>query len=332
MGGTASYSGYYEQPGASGFPAGAAIPQSSMGYHQSTTDYGQDARQTQSFASAYNPTGMMYNVQQPTAQTPVYDASSQFSSRQPAAMQMLATDVTTPYFQGEPANAAAASALQPQAGSSSAASAVYQQSPADRSNMLQGYQGSMAQMTGLATQTQSSGGEGASIEEPEYPAAGGLDEAYASYQTALKEVFQNVRTGAVSTAGASLLSISDWLLSHVTELGKSPTVIDRHKFRDRWLTSMALPGLASDDQNLHGDRLKLWNDFNHAWLAMLQKQKDQMESEQRSQLISRDDLEKMGKELVRLCDSIERHGLVDYEYGVWEEQIIGSQFSLGPHF
>jgi hypothetical protein len=29
----------------------------------------------------------------------------------------------------------------------------------------------------------------------------------------------------------------------------------------------------------------------------------------------------MGEELVRLCDGIERHGLVDYQYGVWEDQI-----------
>lgn len=47
---------------------------------------------------------------------------------------------------------------------------------------------------------------------------------------------------------------------------------------------------------------------------------------QRSQtLISKEGLEKMGKELVRLCDGIERHGLVDYQYGVWEQQIIESK-------
>ena len=27
-------------------------------------------------------------------------------------------------------------------------------------------------------------------------------------------------------------------------------------------------------------------------------------------------------ELVKLCDEIEPHGLVDYEMGVWEEQIV----------
>lgn len=58
-------------------------------------------------------------------------------------------------------------------------------------------------------------------------------------------------------------------------------------------------------------------------------QKDLMEPGrqlQRSQtLISKEGLEKMGKELVRLCDGIERHGLVDYQYGVWEQQIIESK-------
>ena len=42
-------------------------------------------------------------------------------------------------------------------------------------------------------------------------------------------------------------------------------------------------------------------------------------------LVSEEGLKKMGKELVRLCDGIERHGLVDYEYGVWEEAIVESR-------
>lgn len=75
----------------------------------------------------------------------------------------------------------------------------------------------------------------------------------------------------------------------------------------------------------------MWHDFNHAWLGLLQKQKDITESEERLQagqsLISKDELEDMGKELVRLCDGVEKHGLVDYEYGVWEEQIIASESS-----
>jgi len=91
-------------------------------------------------------------------------------------------------------------------------------------------------------------------------------------------------------------------------------------------------GLTSDDQNLHGERIKLWNDFNHAWLAMFQRQKEMLEGGQQLQrsqtLIPQEGLEKMGKELVRLCDQIERHGLVDYQYGVWEEQIIESMLLI----
>lgn len=69
----------------------------------------------------------------------------------------------------------------------------------------------------------------------------------------------------------------------------------------------------------------MWQDFNHAWLSLFQKQKDLMGTGlqlQHQTLVSEEGLRKMGKEIVRLCDSIDRHGLVDYQYGVWEEHII----------
>lgn len=90
-------------------------------------------------------------------------------------------------------------------------------------------------------------------------------------------------------------------------------------------------GLTMDDASLHADRIKLWDDFNHAWLALGQKQAELMGSRQqlsRSQrLLSQDSIEKLGNELVRLCDGLERHGLIDYQYGVWEEQIVAGKFS-----
>lgn len=49
-------------------------------------------------------------------------------------------------------------------------------------------------------------------------------------------------------------------------------------------------------------------------------------------MVSEEGLKKMGKELVRLCDGIERHGLVDYEYGVWEEAIVESRRSTPGQF
>ncbi|KAK1827048.1 hypothetical protein QBC39DRAFT_184222 [Podospora conica] len=296
LSGSGGYSTYYQEPAATAFST-TNMSQGPLGYHHSTNDYGQaDTRQAQGFASAYNPTAMIYNVPQGTGSqsNAVYDTSQQFSSRQPAALQMMTTDVSAPYFSGEPTNSAAASAMQAQTGSSGA-SQVYQ------SAGLQNYSaGGMASMGGMAAQ--SSSGQDVRMDE-EYPAAEGLDAAYAAYQSALKAIFQNVQDCALATASESILSVSEWLLGHVSDLG-----------------------LTSDDQSLHSDRIKLWNDFNHAWLAILQAQKDAMESGQQAQrpqsLITQEGLEKMGKELVRHCDSIERYGLVDYEYGVWEEQII----------
>ncbi|KAI2608313.1 uncharacterized protein GGS25DRAFT_269689 [Hypoxylon fragiforme] len=293
IGGTAAYSGYYQEPAAA---FSTAMQQNTMPYQ---SEYGQDTRQTQAF-STYNNTPMMYNVPQASAQSAVYDTSQQFPSRQPAALQMMQTDVATPYFPSEPTNAAAASTLQSHAGSSSA-STVYQQSPAiQQRTMLQNYSGGLAPMSSMA---QTSTPEQQAMEEQDYAQTTEMGEAYEQYQTALREVFSNIRNGVLQAASDSLLNISEWLLSKVVELG-----------------------LSADDENLYRDRIRMWQDFNHAWLSLFQKQKDMMESGvplQRGQtLISEDGLRKMGKEIVRLCDGIDRHGLVDYEYGVWEEPII----------
>ena len=312
IGGSTSYSGYYQDASATGFPM-IAMPQGAMSYHHSVADYGQpDSRQPQNFGGTHTP-AMMYNMQQTGGLqgAAVYDASQQFSSRQAAGLPMMTTDVTAP------------SSLQAQTASSSTPQ-VYQQSG------LHGYStGSMNAIVGMTMQTTPA----ADVRmEDEYLAPGGLDEAYTSYQSALTEIFQNIRNGVLAAASESLLNVSDWLLSHVVELGIMPKA---HFLLDKQSNGMAdgrkcTLGLTSDDQNLHGERIKLWNDFNHAWLAMFQRQKEMLElgqQLQRSQsLIPQEGLQKMGKELVRLCDSIERYGLVDYQYGVWEEQIIDSMY------
>jgi len=216
MGGS-SYSGYYQDTSAAtGFPT-TAMPQGAMSYHHSAADYGQpDSRQTQSFGGTYTP-AMMYNVQQTGGpqSAAVYDASQQFSSRQAAGLPMMTTDVTAPYFSSEPANpTAATSALQAQTASSNTPQ-VYQQP-----GLHAGYStGSMVAIGGMTTQTTAAGDVRMEEEYHHAQSAGGLDEAYAQYQTALKEVFTNIKNGILATASESLLNVSDWLLSHVVELG-----------------------------------------------------------------------------------------------------------------
>ncbi|KAI0457853.1 hypothetical protein F5B21DRAFT_53783 [Xylaria acuta] len=294
IGGATSYSGYYQEPGG-GFSQ--SIPQSTIAY---PPEYAHDSRQTQGY-SAYN-TSMLYNVPQASAQSTVYDANQQFPSRPGAGLQMIPGDVATPYFPSEPTNAAATASLQPQTASSST-TAVYQQNPTDQRMLQQSYPSNITPMSALA-QAESE----QVVEDEEYTATAPaqtsqMGEAYEQYQGALRDIFTNIQNGVLQTAGESLLGVSEWLLSKVSELG-----------------------LTGDEENLHGDRVKLWHDFNHAWLSLCQKQKDMLGSglpPQRGQtLLSEEDLKKMGQELIRLCNGIERHGLVDYEYGVWEELII----------
>ena len=65
------------------------------------------------------------------------------------------------------------------------------------------------------------------------------------------------------------------------------------------LWTIGSPGLATDNPQLHPDRIKLWQDFNHAWLALLQKQKDMVSSRIPPQggqtLVSKESLKKWAK-------------------------------------
>lgn len=84
-----------------------------------------------------------------------------------------------------------------------------------------------------------------------------------------------------------------------------------------------------DEVSLHADRIRLWGEFNAAWLGIFQKQKDLIQSGVRvmapQSLIPREFVSKMAKNLIRLCDMVEKYGLVDYQLGVAEEQIINSE-------
>lgn len=95
-------------------------------------------------------------------------------------------------------------------------------------------------------------------------------------------------------------------------------------------------GLLHDDQAQHEGRIKLWDEFNTCWLALLQHQKDAIQKLLDSgqplnpppSLLQADYLGHMGDELVRLCDTMEKLGLVDYQMGVWEEEIVSSEWRL----
>ncbi|PVH92021.1 hypothetical protein DM02DRAFT_305331 [Periconia macrospinosa] len=131
------------------------------------------------------------------------------------------------------------------------------------------------------------------------------DDFYNNYQSELKKTFECIRDDRLGEAAPQLYRLSDWLL--------------------HWADT-----LVRDDENHHSQRLTLWEEFNHAWLSLLQKQKEMVEKmaatgqrpQQPQSVVDYDYLEKMGTQLVKNCDNMEKHGLVDYQMGVWEEEII----------
>jgi hypothetical protein len=56
-------------------------------------------------------------------------------------------------------------------------------------------------------------------DEPEF-SEGALEEKWLAYQQKLGTVFQSIFNGALQEASETLLTISDWLLSQVVDLGE----------------------------------------------------------------------------------------------------------------
>jgi hypothetical protein len=70
----------------------------------------------------------------------------------------------------------------------------------------------------------------------------------------------------------------------------------------------------------------MWREFNIAWEALGQKQKEITEEALRTRrepadILSAGAITSLMDELVALCDELEPYGLVDFEMGIWEEQI-----------
>ncbi|KAG5973558.1 hypothetical protein E4U55_000416 [Claviceps digitariae] len=295
MGASGNYSNYYQES-SSDCPA-PAIPSSLLAYG---TEYASDTRGQAQELGSYGHGMMMYNVPHAAAQQPVYD-TQQFTARQHAAMQMMPSEVASTYFTSEAAGNTATPLRASGHHGSSNSPHIYHQNQQQNPGMS--YSSTMSGVNEPHQPQQSSSlnpgaTETRDLMSNEEAAAG----KWASFRQNLVTIFQDVSVGQLEKASETLLEISIWLLSNVEELG-----------------------LHQDHPALYQERLGLWNDFNHAWLALAFQQKELMSSEQQvspsQKLLTKKGVEKLGDELIRLCDGVERHGLVDYQYGVWEEEI-----------
>lgn len=134
-----------------------------------------------------------------------------------------------------------------------------------------------------------------------------LHELFNQYQSQTREIFTLVKDRQLKPTANLLLQISRFLIGNVGALG-----LDR------------------DDKTQYQDRLKLWDTFNQCWLTVLHSQHKTAQTMIRTgqqlplgqSILDFDDLETLGQEIVKLCDGIEKTGLVDYQMGVAEERIV----------
>ncbi|PWY82997.1 hypothetical protein BO70DRAFT_387135 [Aspergillus heteromorphus CBS 117.55] len=247
---------------------------------------------------------MVYNLsQQGPAQAP-YEVVPPYPSRQSAAMEALSSHFGVPqYF---PPNEPTGTAMESPYLSSPIPLAVYNHPGAiGRSSATQVFPPAMSDLTSVGAPSQP---PPQSLPQPSRAEseAASMKESYAWFQRVLREAFDRTRAGRLVEASRSLLEISEWLVTNARELG-----------------------ILRDDQVMHSDRLQIWNDFNICWLAVCQKQKDLAQEllqtgrqPAQTSLLSGDAMDNLGKELIQFCDRMEPHGLVDYQMGIWEEEIL----------
>ena len=131
-----------------------------------------------------------------------------------------------------------------------------------------------------------------------------LQEGLRSFEQQLAATFEAIMAGRVTEASEKILPLSRWLTNSIVGLG-----------------------LHHDDEVKYAERLSLWQRFNLCWEALGQKQKDIFDEAIRTRrqpvdMLSADTMTRLVEELVTICDQVEQYGLVDYELGIAEEQII----------
>ncbi|KAF2642038.1 hypothetical protein P280DRAFT_396835 [Massarina eburnea CBS 473.64] len=288
---------------------GSSIQQPAVSY--GAQDYGADQQQQahapqRASSQQYPPYGqsVMYNVAGAQADSAIEVLGTNFGVAQPQ------------YYGGVPSEGGPTSAPAPSIATQNVPSQypslgyTAQPAPVGRESLAPAY--TAAGMTDPHQPTAPGGYQQPGYGDHQHNSANDYDGFYNNYQTKLKKTFEYIRDDRLAEAAAELFHLSDWLLHWAEPLAE--------------LTI----GLVRDDENHYAQRLKLWEEFNHGWLTLLQKQTElvrRMVSTGQGppppqSVVEYDFLEKMGTHLVKNCDNMEKHGLVDYQMGVWEEEIL----------
>ncbi len=200
--------------GSYGYPQGQqyAAPQMHGNQLQYAPDYTQVTQRHQQYPNYTSQ--VMYNVSPQTQQSSPFDPVQHLQSRQPAALEVLPTQLSDPhYYNAVEATSApvAASITQQYTPAQFQQPLQYQtQAPLPQSALPSTY------TSGLADFAQSSTPE---MIEPQDENTSIMELAHGQYLRALKEAFENTHAGRLVEAGRALLEISVWLIGHAGDLG-----------------------------------------------------------------------------------------------------------------
>ncbi|KAL9132359.1 MAG: hypothetical protein Q9175_006466 [Cornicularia normoerica] len=279
-----------------------ATPQIPGPQFQYQPEYLQDFQRQRQFPQYTSQ--LMYNVPQQAQPQSPYDAVSQYQSRQSAAQVLGSQFGAAQYYSpGHGTNVSGPAAMPQQYPTTAYPPSMQYTSAASlgRSTLASSYP-TMGSDFHPNIET-------AASEQPE-DEANTFAAAYNRYQSTIEVVNDHTSRGHLIKARESLLEVSQWLSENVDALR-----------------------LTQDGKGKHAERIRIWDSFNICWLAMLQRQKDDTQEMLDSgrpptlpqSLLPKESLEEMGNQLVSLCDGLEKHGLVDYQMGVSEQEIIESK-------
>lgn len=319
--GMADYNSYTFQPAQ--YPSN---PGSASGNLQNTANlqysqvYSQDSQQeSQPAQFAQYGAGVGYGPAQQQALQSPYETVAQYQPRGSGSIEAIPTQYEVSQYipQGEPSTAGIA--LQPTQYITSQPSSFPQPATIDRSLLSQSYASNASDYDPPDTPQETM----TSTEEPREPLE---HEQYQQYQQSLAQIFREIRADRIGDARDNLLRLSEWLVSNVERTGESLTAPAIAK---RILTK-SHEGLSAGtyiSEEIKETRRKLWEDFNTCWLALVQKQRDTLElwlqtGQTSPSLLSQEDMKALGDRIVGFSDSLEGFGLVDYEMGLWEEEIL----------
>ncbi|WPH03525.1 Hypothetical protein R9X50_00640500 [Acrodontium crateriforme] len=145
-------------------------------------------------------------------------------------------------------------------------------------------------------------------QQPPPQASAAVEQGFNDYQARVRSIFTRVTEGSLRDINIMITEVSQYLLGNVEVLGLTRDV---------------------EEESMRKEIIQLWDEFNNVWLTSLQCQLDLQEMIRRGQrlqepqtVMTQQALDQLARELLRLCDNIEKHGLVDYQMGVAEEEIM----------